>query len=800
MTMTEEVIFMGDLNIDLFNTQSRYTTMLNNLLDSVGLSQIITESTRITLTTQTLIDLICISNSEAVISSGVTSVNAISDHGLVYCTLSTNNKSTPVVHRYRDYHNLDINYLTSELKSIPWRVLYDLEDVDEKIEFFNCAILALQNRHAPIITRSFSTSYKPWMTDNLKFFISLQNKALAKFKKIRCATDFEYYKQLKNYITSAIRQEKKAFMEKQIRRDKNSAWKNLRNLNLGKQKANISIPVSLSNVADINEYYIKTVPRNDDDFSQLMEEYEAKAASLKRSFNFEETDEITVLKHLASIKSNSIGFDGIEIKFLKLCCPFLLPYLTHIINYCIRNSVYPANWKIAKIIPIPKNKDPQTLKDLRPISILSAPSKILEKILNEQLRSYLLSHAILPDEQAGFRAGHSCCTALLNVTDNILKATDRGEITILVLLDYSKAFDTINHSVLISVLHSIGLSNHASALITNFLVNRKQRVVLNDNVSEALDVVAGVPQGSILGPLLYILYTSQFPKAVKHSKLQLYADDTQILYSCRPDKLDEGCSKICTDLQILSDLSQRHSLRLNPEKSNYIVFGPKKIRNALANNLNVQIDGVSINRQTEVKNLGVILDEDLRFKNHVTNTIRKAFSNLKSIYGYKDLLNRNTKILLTDALVLSHFNFCDVLYNACIDYHDTKRIQKVQNACLRLIHGIRRGKSTSHKLVQTNWLNMKDRRVLHSVCLYQKVVTTKVPLNLYDKITFRHYVHNVNIRSKSYITPPAHHTALFERSFSYNIAKTYNAVPQSLKPKSLKAFAEQYAVLLKSRY
>nr|CAI5821877.1 unnamed protein product [Callosobruchus analis] len=274
----------------------------------------------------------------------------------------------------------------------------------------------------------------------------------------------------------------------------------------------------------------------------------------------------------------------------------------------------------------------------------------------------------------------------------------------------------------------------------------------------------------------------------------------QILYSCRPDKLDEGCSKICTDLQILSDLSQRHSLRLNPEKSNYIVFGPKKIRNALANNLNVQIDGVSINRQTEVKNLGVILDEDLRFKKHVTNTIRKAFSNLKSIYGYKDLLNRNTKILLTDALVLSHFNFCDVLYNACIDYHDTKRIQKVQNACLRLIHGIRRGKSTSHKLVQTNWLNMKDRRVLHSVCLYHKVVTTKVPLNLYDKITFRHYVHNVNIRSKSYITPPAHHTALFERSFSYNIAKTYNAVPQSLKPKSLKAFAEQYAVLLKSRY
>nr|CAI5855148.1 unnamed protein product [Callosobruchus analis] len=151
VTMTDEVIFMGDLNIDLLNTQSRYTAMLNNLLDSVGLSQIITESTRITLTTQTLIDLKCISNSEAVISSGITSVNAISDHELVYCTLFTNNQSTPVVHRYRDYRNLNINYLTSELKSIPWRVLYDLDDVDEKIEFLNCGLLALQNRHAKVI-------------------------------------------------------------------------------------------------------------------------------------------------------------------------------------------------------------------------------------------------------------------------------------------------------------------------------------------------------------------------------------------------------------------------------------------------------------------------------------------------------------------------------------------------------------------------------------------------------------------------------------------------------------------------
>nr|CAH7714133.1 unnamed protein product [Callosobruchus chinensis] len=201
--------------------------------------------------------------------------------------------------------------------------------------------------------------------------------------------------------------------------------------------------------------------------------------------------------------------------------------------------------------------------------------------------------------------------------------------------------------------------------------------MLNGVVSEALDVEAGVPQGSILGPLSYTIYTSQFPKAVKYSKLQLHADDTQLLHSFYPDAIDGGCHKICTDLGIITNISQRHSLHLNPDKSYFIVFGPKKLRNAIAHRINVQIYDVFIDRQTEVINLGVVLDEDLGFKKHITNCIKKAFSSLKNIYGFRDLLNRNTKVLLTDALVLSHFNFCDVLYNRCIDQHDTRRIRKV---------------------------------------------------------------------------------------------------------------------------
>nr|CAI5865275.1 unnamed protein product [Callosobruchus analis] len=162
------------------------------------------------------------------------------------------------------------------------------------------------------------------------------------------------------------------------------------------------------------------------------------------------------------------------------------------------------------------------------------------------------------------------------------------------------------------------------------------------------------------------------------------------------------------------------------------------------------------------------------------------------------MLNRKTKVLLTGSLVLSYFNFCDVVYDACIDQADVKRIQKVQNSCLRLIYGIRRGHHISHKLKETNWLSMANRRKLHSACTYHNILTTKEPSCLYNKVLFRCEVHNVNIRSRAAITYPAHRTSLFKRSFSYNIAKIYNSLPSQLKTLSAKQFKKRYSSILKA--
>lgn len=188
---------------------------------------------------------------------------------------------------------------------------------------------------------------------------------------------------------------------------------------------------------------------------------------------------------------------------LRLCCPFIVPYITHM-------------WKIPVVIPLPKTKDPAEYGDLRPISILPCLSKVIEKIVAEQIRVFLDTNNILPEYQSGFRSQYSCSTALSFILTDILTAIENGETTILVLIDYSKAFDCINHEVLLSILSYIGFTNDAITFFKSYLYNRSKRVKVNNTYSTGITLDSGVPQGSILGPLLYTIYTVHL-----HPELQI---------------------------------------------------------------------------------------------------------------------------------------------------------------------------------------------------------------------------------------------------------------------------------------
>ena len=228
-----------------------------------------------------------------------------------------------------------------------------------------------------------------------------------------------------------------------------------------------------------------------------------------------------------------------------------------------------------------------------------------------------------------------------------------------------------------------------------------------------------------------------------------------------------------------------------------MIFGPRQaVQDVLSTGVSLNVGGENIVPVTEARNLGLVFDSSLRFKTHITNCIRHGYFNLKLIYNKRHFMNRELKSVVCNALVLSKLNFCDNVYGPCIGYNDARKIQVLQNACLRLIFGIRRRQRISHKLIDNHWLNMANRRRLHAACLFHKLLLHKCPPYLLNKITFRSDVHNVNVRFGGTVSIPKHRTELYKRSFSYQFAKIYNTIPNYLKLMNLVNFKKYYWKLL----
>lgn len=778
----DNILCAGDLNIDLLKFDSSAAIKLANILDTFDLKQIVSQPTRISENNATLLDIFMCSDSIAVHNVSVIDAHHLSDHCLVTCDVHTEKtKNEPRYYTSRNFKNFDNDKFLLDLGSAPFHLIYRCVDINDKIITFNNIIKNLFDIHAPIVTVRITKQKAPWLTDNLKLMMRLRDRALLKYKKTKNTEHWNYYKDLRNLTKTSIKYEKKAYLQHKITTNKNKTiWKDLKDLSIYSKNENKAIPEHLSDVNKINEYFVKSSQNDKLPSAELLNHYSNIKAGVS-NFQFSLTNEEEVLNIINSITTQANGADGLNLKLILYCCPNIVPVITHIINYSLQYSVFPEIWKKSQIIPLPKVNNPSEYKDLRPISILPTLSKVIEKIMNNQIKHHLHNYNILPPNQSGFRSNHSCSTALLRVTDDILSASDNKKVTALVLLDYSKAFDRLNHRLLLAILHHIGFSDSAVALVANYLANRNQSVKLNIHVSNELIVNCGVPQGSILGPLLFTIYSSNLYNHINHCNSHFYADDTQLYYSFSPDETAQACEKINSDLKSLLQTSNNHCLTINPTKSSVILIGTRKLRIKCLANFNIFINDELLSSTNIVKNLGLYLDHSLGYSYHISQLNKRAYGNLKLLYGCRGMLNKNTKTMLTNSLVLSHYNYPDVVYNSSITKADETRIQRTQNNCLRLIFGLRKYDSVSHKLKEINWLSMSERRLLHCCSLYHNVILSKSPKYLYEKITFRNDIHTRNTRKNQLISPPRHSTAMYQRSFTYNIYNIYNKIPDFIK-------------------
>lgn len=349
--------------------------------------------------------------------------------------------------------------------------------------------------------------------------------------------------------------------------------------------------------------------------------FETNCTDRLDNFTCDPRNVIKIVKKLKS--SSSAGPDGINVYFIKQILAVVTNPLCKVYNISLSEGVVPDEWKIAHITPVFKKGNSQLPSQYRPISLTSVICKILERIVREKLLDYLLKNRIIPKDQHGFVPKKSTITNMLECLNNWSLNFDKKLNTDIIYLDYSKCFDTVCHSKLLHKLDKYGIQGSAYKWLESFLVNRVQQVKINNSLSPPLCVESGVPQGTVLGPILFLIYSADLPEVVENCKISIYADDTKIYKSI---KAESDCLKLQTDLDNVSKWADMWQMTLNPEKTKVLTIGNKKV------DFDYVLNGIRVEKVNHIKDVGVIIQSNLKFTMQCSNVVKKAYFVIRNIF------------------------------------------------------------------------------------------------------------------------------------------------------------------------
>lgn len=495
----------------------------------------------------------------------------------------------------------------------------------------------------------------------------------------------------------------------------------------------------------------------------------------QKSLFFRPVDEYDIREIINKMKNTySTGMDEIPIVYIKYMSFILIPPLVHIINLCLLNGVYPEEFKLAIIKPIYKKKGERTSKEnYRPIALLSVLSKILERVIANQLIHYFEKEHLIAHNHHGYIKGKNTESAIIQILDKIIKKLNNKEKVAAVHIDLSKAFDNLNHALLLDKLSSYGVRGLALKLISSYLSGRRQRVAAADDsgnliFSDQIILTKGVPQGSILGPILFLLHMNDVPLSVE-SEISLYADDTTLAVSATSN--DELRMKIEEDLSRLSRWFNMNGMEINKSKTQLVQYSLTQI-----DTLSIKVDDISVTNQATTNFLGVITDQHLTWKSHIDNLAKKISS-----YSYLLRTLRN-EISIRVAINAYYAYIQSILSHGIIFWGNSSsitRVLKLQKTCLRRIFGLKRSVSCRDYFKKTKIPTVVELYI--SQCV---IYVHKNRDGLKDKST-----HNYTTRgSQAYVNPPRVQSSKLESQYLSQAIKLYNHLPSEIKQYSNRRF------------
>jgi len=776
-TENKQLILMGDINID-FLKDTPLREKWHDVYSNFELDQIIRKPTRITENTQTLIDHIYISADVHITHADVVECS-LSDHFVVYACVNTKNnlhvpKHTHQTIKYRNFRKFEQEQFNQDLYNAPWSC-YQTDSVNEALQMFMDTFTTIVDKHIPLVTKRAKRQKQPeWLTDEILESIKLRDSAMKK-------KEHRTYKYYRNKTTKLINNAKKTYYRDYVENNKNNPSKLSKMFNQLSGKNNKN-PITLIKLDDdltttneqdianafnehftnIAEKYLTPEMKNVNwETSEALINFVSSRVPTDNTFKIPPITEHYVSKFLSQLDSRkATGLDKISAKILKLANPFITHTITHICNLSITTNTFPDAWKLAQVTPIFKKNSTQDLNNYRPISILPVLSKLIEKHVSIHLYEFLNSHNLITSRQSGFRAKHSCETALHQMLNEWLDCINNKESVGILFIDFCKAFDLVDTNILLQKMKVYNFSKDALTWFTSYLQNRKQSVRINSTTSKELTVQTGVPQGSILGPLSFLLQINDLPLQPTLESTSIFADDATSSASGKTKQEVE--TKLQRKTKNLKDWCKNNKMVVSIEKTKLMLMDPKNQNNPEEPRLNVTIQGNTLQQVKSERLLGVQIDQSLTWDGQIKKQRQSILFKISLLKRIKTYLPLETRKLFYNYYIKPHFEYCNTIWTNCTKKNLDKML-KLQKQAARMIldEKLQRENTrpSSELFIELDWMTFNQTTHYRQAQLVFKSLNNLAPPYMRNLFNYVHEVIPRPLRSatdnKLYL-PKAH--------------------------------------------
>ena len=703
------IIIMGDLNADLLHPKIMPGKSLKTMLKLANATVHNVQPTRITLSTATCLDIIAIDKTIPCLDYVVGDLS-LSDHLPVLASIKIKNKQAmePIVKRSMR----DVNFDTMRSRAAQIQLSIGANSpVDEVVESWHRSLLQIVDDMAPIKNYPWRRERCPWLTDGIRRLMNKRTFLVNRIKKVNEAQVSAELKVVKKQIKSQIRREMKNAGRKALdQNDPKKAWQFIKSATFTHTKAS----EDHQDPTLLNAYFASTVSAKNS--VQLQPTIGCPQHPLFSLRNVTVEEVFQTLKKTDS--AATAGTDGLSGQMIKELVPAIAQNVCDMFNMSINQSCFPQTWKKANVTAIWKGKgakgDPS---NYRPISILPIVARAFEKMVTAQLSHYCYSNSIIPDQQFGFRSKSSCEIALLKATDCWITQVDSGMYVGALLIDLSKAFDSVPHQKLLDELSSIGCDSAALQWFTSYLSKREQRVTQKGAVTPWMPISQGVPQGSGLSPLLFNIYVRNLPSSTGSTVIQ-FADDVTASEAHKDiEAVQQG---LTTAYNNIKRFCNERGLTLNASKTQLIIF--KTPSRKLPEELELLLDGHSVKPLHAVKLLGFVLDQHFTWGEHIDKTVKRCTGLIGAMAKAAPCLTRKLLLMAYTALVRSHLEYCSSLLLSA-SRTQLEKLDVLQRKAARTILQVPRDSHAAPLLEMLSLDSLKDRRAKHALTIIQNILS-----------------------------------------------------------------------------